>query len=251
MKKILTALACASLMAITANADIARLEMGVGFMQQNTSGKVTYTKSGANGSYSSDEKDSTQPYVWAIIKHPIPIIPNLRLEYITFEDSGKATGKFENFDILSDVSKTTFDITEYDIIPYYNLLDNTFWATIDVGLDIKIMEIDYEAKSVGVFAGDKDSISVILPLGYIRGRVEIPGTVVGLEADLKYVEYGSSSVYDARIKVDYTFDMFPIVQPAIEIGYRAHKVDIDDSAFGDLKADLEFSGFYAGAMLRF
>ena len=73
----------------------------------------------------------------------------------------------------------------------------------------------------------------------------------GMASDLKYVEYGSSSVYDARAKIDYTFDMFPIVQPAIEIGYRAHKINIDDSLFGDLKSDLEFSGVYAGAMLRF
>ena len=251
MKKILTALTFTGLMAITVSADIARVEMGVGFMQQNTSGKVTYTKSGANGTYASDEDTTTQPYVWAILKHPVPVIPNLRLEYASFEDTGKASGEFENFNIGGAVSDTTFDITEYDIIAYYNILDNTAWITVDVGLDVKMIEVSYEAKAVSAFAGDKDSISLALPLAYVRGRVEIPATDIGLEADVKYVSYNSSTVYDARAKIDYTFDIFPVIQPAIEIGYRIHKIDIDDSAFGDLKADLEFSGAYAGLMLRF
>lgn len=251
MKRILTALTCAGLMAVTASADIARVEMGAGFMQQDTSGNVSYTKDGANGTYTSDKDTTTQPYVWILIKHPVPIIPNLRVEYASFEDSGKATGQFENFNIGAVASNTTFNINEYDIIPYYNILDNTAWITIDLGLDIKMMDISYEAKPVGAFAGAEDSTSLALPLAYLRGRVEIPATNIGLEADVKYVTYNSSTVYDARAKIDYTFDMFPIVQPAIEIGYRVHKINIDDTTFGDLKTDLEFSGAYAGIMLRF
>ncbi|MFT7003178.1 MAG: outer membrane protein [Sulfurimonas sp.] len=252
MKKILTALTCTGLLAMTASADIARVEMGAGFMQQSNDSEASYTKSGADGSYLSDtDETSTQPYVWAIIKHPIPIIPNFRLEYASFEDTGTASGKFENFDICGLNSATTFSITEYDIIPYYNLLDNTGWITIDVGLDIKIMDVSYEADAVSSFSGDKDSVSLAIPLAYARGRVEIPATNIGLEADLKYVTYNDSTIYDARAKIDYTFDMFPVVQPAFEIGYRVHKIKVDDSTFGDLKMDLDFSGVYAGAMLRF
>lgn len=251
MKKILTALTCTGLLAMTASADIARVEMGAGFMQQSSDSEASYTKSGANGSYISDtDETSTQPYVWAIIKHPIPVIPNFRLEYVSFEDTGAASGKFENFNIGTGSSDTTFNITEYDIIPYYNLLDNTGWITVDVGLDIKIMDISYKADTV-ISGDNEDSVSVAIPLAYARGRVEIPATNIGLEADLKYVTYNDSTVYDARAKIDYTFDMFPVVQPAFEIGYRVHKIKIDDSTFGDLKMDLDFSGVYAGAMLRF
>jgi hypothetical protein len=40
------------------------------------------------------------------------------------------------------------------------------------------------------------------------------------------------------------------MQPALEIGYRAQKLDIDESGV-DAKLDIDFSGFYAGVMLRF
>ena len=53
-----------------------------------------------------------------------------------------------------------------------------------------------------------------------------------------------------RAKVDYTFDFVPVVQPAIEVGYRVQKFDVtsdDDKT----KMDMEFSGVYAGLMLRF
>jgi outer membrane protein len=247
MKKILTALTCTGLLAMTASADIARVEMGAGFMQQTSSSEASYTSS---GSYTSDDDaTSTQPYAWAILKHPIPVVPNFRLEYASFEDTGSAQGTFENFTVAG-ISDMTFNITEYDIIPYYNLLDNTGWVTIDAGLDIKIMDVSYKADAVS--SGDnEDSVSIAVPLGYLRGRVEIPATNIGLEADVKYVTYNDSTIYDARAKIDYTFDIFPVVQPAFEIGYRVHKIKIDDSTFGDLKMDLDFSGVYAGAMLRF
>jgi outer membrane protein len=84
---------------------------------------------------------------------------------------------------------------------------------------------------------------------YGRARVEIPATGFGIEADAKYITYDGSTVYDVRAKVDYTFD-FDVVQPGIEIGYRAQKFDIksdDDKT----KMNMDFVGVYAGLMLRF
>jgi outer membrane protein len=93
-------------------------------------------------------------------------------------------------------------------------------------------------------------VTFALPLLYARARVEIPSTDIGLEADIKYITTGDSTVYDARAKVDYTLDFVPVIQPALEVGYRAQKIDIDESGV-DAKLDIEFSGFYAGLMLRF
>ena len=42
----------------------------------------------------------------------------------------------------------------------------------------------------------------------------------------------------------------PVIQPAIELGYRIQKIDIDESD-ADATVDLEFSGVYVGVMLRF
>ena len=250
MKKVLYTLTCGAILASSVMADITRVEMGVGAWMQESKGSVSYTDGGADGSYVSSEKDSTEPYVWALIKHPVPILPNLRLEYVSLKDSGVASGTFKDFDITSASTTLSYDVKQYDIIPYYNILDNTAWITLDLGLDIKIVDASYTAAASAPFAGYNDSITFALPLLYARARVEIPSTDIGLEADIKYITTGDSTVYDARAKVDYTLDFVPVIQPALEVGYRAQKIDIDESSV-DAKLDIEFSGFYAGLMLRF
>ncbi|HEY9203198.1 MAG TPA: TIGR04219 family outer membrane beta-barrel protein, partial [Sulfurimonas sp.] len=144
----------------------------------------------------------------------------------------------------------SYDMKQYDIIPYYNILDNTAWITLDLGLDIKIVDASYTAAPSAPFTGYSDSVTFALPLLYVRTRVEIPATNIGLEADVKYVTTGDSTVYDVRAKVDYTLDFIPVVQPALEVGYRVQKLDIDESGV-DAKLDIDFSGIYAGLMLRF
>ncbi|WP_415397232.1 TIGR04219 family outer membrane beta-barrel protein [Sulfurimonas sp. CS5] len=251
MKKILTALTSVAFLALTASADIARVEMGVGAWAQTPSGELSYINAGATATDKSDETEEVQAYVWALIKHPIPVVPNLRLEYVSLKNTGVANGTFKEFTVTA--GKTSLEMTQIDVIPYYNILDNTFWSTVDIGIDFKVAEMTYDVKNgtdtaTGTY---HDSESVVIPLAYVRGRVEIPVTNIGLEADVKYIAYNTSYMYDVRAKIDYTFDIFPVVQPAIEVGYRVQKIKIDDDSIGKSDINLEFAGFYAGFMLRF
>lgn len=250
MKKIFYSLACLSALSSALIADFARVEMGAGAWMQDAKGSISYTEGGANGSYTSSEDDTTSPYVWLLIKHPLPVIPNLRVEYTQVEDSGLASGRFEDFDIGAAQTRFTYDMKQYDIIPYYNILDNTGWLTLDLGLDIKVVDLSYNAAALGTFTGYSDNMTVAAPLLYIRTRFEIPSSNLAFEADAKYVTYDGSTIYDVRAKVDYKFDVTPLLKPAIEVGYRAQKFDIDNSNV-DAKLDIDFSGFYAGLMVRF
>ncbi|MGE0737623.1 TIGR04219 family outer membrane beta-barrel protein [Sulfurimonas sp.] len=250
MKRSFYALTCAAVLASSAMADIARVEMGAGIWSQSPKGNATYTDGGANGYYVSSQKEESSPYVWALIKHPLPVVPNLRLEYVSIEDSGVASGQFKDFDIGAATTTLSYEMKQYDIIPYYNILDNTSWITLDLGLDIKVIDASYTAAPSGLFTGYSDSVTFALPLLYARGRVEIPATNIGLEADVKYITTGDSTAYDVRAKVDYTLDITPLIQPALEVGYRIQKLDIDESG-ADAKLDIDYSGFYVGAMLRF
>ncbi|EQB39128.1 hypothetical protein M947_08175 [Sulfurimonas hongkongensis] len=250
MKKITATLLFIGAFFSTANADMMKVEAGIGLWDQKSSGKLSYTDNGADGRYSSNEPSNSSIYFWALLKHPMPVVPNLRLEYASVEDSGVGSGKFKNFDIGATTTKMVYDMKQYDIIPYYSILDNTAWVTLDLGLDIKIVEasIDAAPNTLG-FNGYQDSEILAIPLLYLRARVEIPATNIGLESDIKYISYSSNRVYDVRAKVDYTFDIFSAIQPAIELGYRVQKIDIEDES--DFNVDLEFSGFYGGLMLRF
>ena len=250
MKKILTTLTCVVLLATTAAADILRAEMGFGAWLQNPEGIMSYSESGADGTYNSSEDDNTKGYIWALVKHPVPVVPNLRLEYVSLEDKGLVTGEFKKFDTSGISTQMRYEMKQYDIIAYYNILDNTAWITVDIGFDIKVMDISYDVAPLATFAGYTGSETIAIPLAYARARVEIPSTDLGVETDVKYLKVGDSSVYDFRAKIDTTINISPVIQPGIEIGYRLQRIDIDESD-ADATLDLEFSGFYAGLMLRF
>lgn len=259
MKKILTSLAAIATLASTLSADFTRVEMGAGSWAQTPTGTAARKDSdGAlnlNGTYTSAEESSSEVYAWLMIKHPVPILPNVRLEYVTLTDSGTTTGKIDNVQLPTGGAPTTFDVTQFDIVPYYNILDNTFWTTIDLGLDIKVIQTDSAvgAVSSGVigvpdFTGYTSSDTTVVPLLYVRARVEIPATNIGFESDVKAITDGTNTVYDVRAKVDYTLDFIPVVKPALEVGYRVQQITVDD---GDTQIDLNYSGVYAGLMLRF
>jgi len=256
MKKILVTLVCGAMLASISSADMIKIEGGAGIWQQTPSGDAEYTDATTvDGKNKFDEDQLSKGYVWMLIKHPIPIVPNLRLEYTSLESTGKATGEFKDYTVITAESDTFIEMKQYDVIPYFNVLDNLAWTTVDVGLDLKIVEASYKADGVrdndtGLVVNYSDSGTVVIPLLYVRARVEFPATNLAVEADTKYISYGDSYLLDTRAKIDYTFDSVPVIQPAIEVGYRyqGYKFDDDDQ---DGKIDLTFSGFYAGIMLRY
>jgi outer membrane protein len=243
MKKILSLLTFATMMATATYADITRVEMGVGAWMQTPSGSANYNAT-LGGSNVMRETQDNSTYVWALVKHPIPVVPNFRVEYVNINSEGIANGTWGSGTAVS--SKSTFDMQQIDVIPYYNILDNTFWTTVDLGLDVKVVNLDYKIAD----ASYEYKKTLPIPMGYARVRVQVPQTPFGAEADIKYMAYGRSVFSDARAKIDYTFNSFHVVQPAIEVGYRVQKIKIDESS-ENIKADIDFSGFYAGLMLRF
>ena len=254
MKKLLTTLVCGAVFVTTSNADFARVEVGGGIWNETGSGTLVYTDNGGTVTYTSDEKENSAAYAWLLIKHPVPIIPNVRLEYSTMADTGVITGSVAGYTVPGASTTASVDITQYEVIPYYNLLDNTFWMTLDVGVDLRFLTLDYSADGVdlgsGVIGNYSETTSVVVPMGYLRSRIEIPTTDIGVEADVKYVTYNSSTVSDIRVKLDYTLDLGLPIDPGIEVGYRMQKFDLtsDDEK---TKVKLDYTGVYAGIMLRF
>jgi outer membrane protein len=252
MKKILISLASVVALSSAVNADLVRTEMGVGIWNPTSSGGASYRDGLATGSYKSNGDDSNNMYAWLLVKHPLPILPNLRLEYTNITDTGYLKGEFKDFPGATTGSTTTIDMNQFDIVPYYNILDNTAWTTVDLGLDIKVIDAKYDVSANSTFIGYHDTVTLAIPMVYGRVRVEVPATGFGLETDVKYITYDGSSVYDVSAKVDYTFDSGTFIDPALEIGYRVQKFDIDYTDGTErTTSDLKFAGFYAGVMLRF
>ena len=253
-KMLLTGLVCAAA-AAGASADALRIEAGAGAWMQTPTGSVSYTTSDQSGSDSSTEQENTVGYAWIYLKHPIPIIPDIRLEYTRLEYEGDvAVTLGTGSATASTTSTSTFDTDVYDAILYYNLLDNLAWTTLDLGLDVRMFDYSYDVAPTNDgfvdYGGYSKSGTLVVPLAYLRARFDVPGTGIGFEGEGSFVGYDGDSFYDVRVKADWTMDFVPVVQPGIEVGYRVLKVDYGNSS-DDLAADVEFSGVYAGLMLRF
>ncbi len=275
MKKILTTLVTLTVLATTLSADFIRVEAGAGVWGQTKDKGYVYIKdngSDVEAEYFSNKDDEMGVYAWVYFKHFIPIIPNLRVEYSQIADNGKSNGSYYGTIGVNNI-KTDLDIKQFELIPYYNILDNTFWVTVDLGLDLKILDIDYyahlsdeniEAKTpfgaipTGASLPDyNDNITLPVPMLYARGRTELPFSNFGAEIVVKYIsvedigDLKKINISDINIKVDYTFEITPFIQPGFEIGYRQFIIDTEVSGDTEMITDFQFSGVYAGLMVRF
>jgi len=255
MSKFLSGLLLTGLLASVSQADFVRVEMGAGMWNQSVTGDIQYTGETAFTTDTLNYGSEGKSYLWAYIKHPVPIIPNLRLEYAAVEFEGTTTQNFTyNGKNFSGSSVSTLTMDQFDAILYYNILDNTAWTTIDLGLDVKSMKGEFKAVSTPSGVNITESQSLVLPMLYGRGRVEIPGTDIGFEAEVKYLGYQESKVMDASIKVDYTLvDMIPFVDLGIEAGYRTQTINIDatDISSVDTSLTLDVDGVFFGIVGRF
>ncbi len=254
MSKILSGLLLAGLMGASAQADVVRVEMGAGAWQNELSGTITSGTPAVTEDFSALNYDEeTKGYAWVYIKHPVPILPNLRLEYAAVDFAGTSTQSFDyQGTTYSANAKTDLTLNQFDIIMYYNLLDNTAWMTLDLGLDVKVVEAEFNAAQNTGLNAVQEKETLPLPMLYTRARVEIPGTDIGLEGNVKYSAYKESKVMDYAIKADYTLvDILP-VDVGLEVGYRFQQFDIDGTDFDiDTSLDVEIDGVFAGAVIRF
>jgi len=256
MKKLLLIAAMSAVMATASNADMMRVEGAVGAWQSDPAGTAKY---GIYPEFDMADNagftESTNTYAWVYFKHPVPIIPNLRLEYANpnFSATTKLNLSYGGYTFDAGASNE-LTLTQYDAVLYYNLLDNTFWTTIDLGLDVKFFDGNYNITGTagGVTQTVDEDFDMVMPLAYLRGRVQFPVTNIGIEAVVRGMAYSSNNVVDAQVKLDYTMDFVPVIQPGLEIGYRHQQIKLDGDSIGiNANLDTTFSGLYGGIMVRF
>lgn len=200
-------------------------------------------------------------YIWAELRHPIPVLPNLRIEYVDLKLSGYSNQGFvwDGSAFKADSYSET-KLTQLDMILFYNVL-NVHWFELDLGADVKYLDFKFDADGVG---SDLDHPGVLVelkvhedetlyvPFAYGKTRFNIPATNFGVEGEVKYVKYKSSSILDTSIKADYRFDL-TVVKFGIEAGYRFENIDIneDDISGVSFDLDVDIKGPFAGVFIKF
>lgn len=234
------------------SADFLRVEGGLGSWSASPSGDLAYE---SDRSLDVEEElgvgSSSNFYFWTNFKHFFPLLPNARLEYAAYEGEGDGrvpfATRFGNLDLSGPVT-SRFRMDQRDVVLYYNLLDETFWVTVDAGVNVKNVTGEMEVEHL--LSREMADLDFTLPMLYLRGKVAIPSTDLALEADVKAVDYQGSGMTDARVKLEWTVASYA-VDFGLEAGVRSMKIRITDDLIDDTDADVTIQGLFYGVNARF
>ncbi len=178
-------------------------------------------------------------------------IARLSLGYLPIEFSG--TGNFngtyngQSFTV-ADAAQAHVKLSLYDLGLTLNLINvDDLPVRIQIGPEIAVKvidaEVDFSASGVGVAINESDSGTVPIPTLGARARIGF-SDYIAVVARVGYMEYDGNSFLDAEAQLEFS----PLPMVGIYGGYRTFSLNIDDT---DLNVDVDFSGPFVGAMVRF
>ena len=259
-------LALASLLASSVlYADMIGGEVSVGIYSHTPSGSASYTLPYMPLNESIDLEndlgwsDAQDVMLKAYFELPLPFVPNVKLAYSNFNQSGEGT--VESFSWggiigLDGTIDTALDLQMYDLTAYYELLDNV--VEIDAGLTARYLNGNIDVTPTADFnlpgfipdfsvsAPQSTDIDMWIPLVYSKARFNIPTTDISLQLEGNGITYQDTTFYDYELSARYTFAM----GLGVEAGYKSIHLDSEDLTDG-LVVDVDSSGPYAAVVWDF
>jgi outer membrane protein len=241
MKKLLLGALVALLPLTGFAATILGIQAGTGTWKHDPSGVVSTSADGAG--VTADLKndlnlaEKSEGYTYFSIEHPVPLIPNFKFvnTNLTTSGTGAVNFTFDNVTYSSAVN-TKLDLSHTDYILYYEVLDNV--VSLDVGLNAKNIE-----GQIAIGSTAPTNFSGTIPMLYAAVEVMLPAGFA-LAAEISTISSGNDAITDTTAKVTYTTDF----NLGIEAGVRTLSIDVDVDT---VKANIEFSGIFAGVYFKF
>ena len=252
-----------------ASADILSISAGVGLWNQKIDGyvKVGNTKNYFNNKSAESDgnpdtgnfglNDKTNPYIWAKVIHPLPFIPNLKVQYTKYDSTGHSNYIAGNVKIFGNYAINTA-VVDAATSQTINSLDLTFFyeikpvfVDIEAGFGFDIWkgntQIHGFSQATNTPVNVNEDWSVVLP--YLYGHIETM-QIAGFSAiaNMKWAKAGDNHHYDNSIALKYTIDIVGPVNPFIKVGYRykeAYGVD------GDNETLIKYKGLFAEIGAKF
>ena len=191
--------------------------------------------------------DRTDSYFHIAIEHPLPLLPNLRLQKADIDQSasGRLTRSIvfdgETYGIATDITSSA-DIEQIDLTAYYDLLDGPI--SLDLGLAAR-----YVDGQVSISDGLRTSSAAfegVLPMAYARVAVDLPLTGLWLGARAQGLAWQGEQLIDAEAQIGWRSRL----GMGVELGYRALRLKVDE--FDELDAArIDVRGPYAALSLNF
>ena len=176
----------------------------------------------------------------AYFEHPVPILPNVRLNYTQIEQSG--SGELSvGFDGLTGNVDSDLDLTQVDVTLYYEVLDN--WVNLDLGLTARSLDGELTIRERLSSTESRTDIDGVVPMAYLDARFDLPFTGASIGGQANGISYDGDSVYDFNVYGQYELSVV-----SLRAGYRQISIDFED---GDDKLDVELGGPFLSAGLVF
>src|SRR5690554_17293 len=226
-----------------ANADILDVGANVSYWDSDFSGEVVNKGSAVDIENDLNMDSDSNANFTAYFEHPVPLLPNVRVNYTSISQSGSGKIGPEGFDdiINADVN-SDLDLDQLDATFYYEVLDN--WVNLDLGLTARKFDGELVVRDTAVGGRvSTTTVDAVVPMGYLAARFDLPFTGVSVGADGNFVSYSGDSLHDVNV-----YGQFEIAMLQLRAGYREMAIDYEDD---DDKLDVELSGPFASVGFTF
>lgn len=216
-----------------------------------------------NGGYNTFETDSIdlvddlelenpeQSSMLLILEHPIKALPNIKYRDHDLDSSNRITLDADvnlNGQAFNSGKKftSTYDLSQNDIVLYYQLLNSRL--NLDLGVDLK--KFDGEVSLDGD-ASTSLAVDETIPLLYLSARYDLPnsGFYVGANIHTSSFDLGlsDSNAQDSTIMLGYESG----TGLGVEGGFKYFSLDLDNVDRLDEDKDLEYDGLFLNGYFNF
>jgi outer membrane protein len=220
---------------------------GAGSWQQNYSGdfRAGVTDIDVEDDLGLDDEMNNMFYL--AVEHPMPFLPNVRVNYARFDIDSEATlaRDIDFNDVIFPAGvelATDLDVTQGDAIVYYEVLDNI--VSLDLGFGARYF--DGSVELVSEFSASEAEFTAVIPMLYGRTRADLPFSGFWVGAEAMGLGYSDSNLIDANAQIGWE-SRFGF---GAEAGWRLLTLDIDDIDDID-EAGIDISGPYMAINFHF
>lgn len=179
--------------------------------------------------------DENQLRLSIAIHHPLPLLPNIRIET---QDMKAMVPAPTSADAAGEI-----DLSHDSAIFYYRFLDNSL-----VRLHAGVAGKRFNGR-VSDRQGNVWSLDETIPTAYAMVSAGLPFTGLSAYARGHLLAIDSSSLQDIEAGLQYRLFDTAILDGSIQLGYRYFNVELDNVA--GLYSDVEFKGPFVGFQLHF
>ncbi|WP_020408083.1 TIGR04219 family outer membrane beta-barrel protein [Hahella ganghwensis] len=225
------------------NADTLGIYAGVSVWNAGLSGDVQSGPEVVDVENELGFDDDTFVQAYVAFEHPVPAVPNFRLQYTELSQSanGSLTKTFDGVTFTGDVA-SDIDLTHTDLIAYWRLLDNV--VNLDLGIQARIFDGEVIIRESGSGDQSVNEIDEVVPMLYGGVGIDLPLTGLSVGANVAGLKYDDNQLVDVTARINYE-----IAVVGVEAGYRRINVELDDVS--DISADLTLGGPYVGVTVHF